>query len=184
MLKRNIKIKFSLLSGTEALFVYITWNLQTILVHLLFPFLLLRLRQRQAQPGTGHGKQFTNVTIHPPFPLPSLGEVITVVFKCQSLFMFGVLGIRGQKCRFLWNPTEKVWGVDAAGVGDGKEPVFSPGCSDDLLALLDQRLSLVLLASSHFSSALGPFSQATCTAIRAPSVHELGLNCLEQSGLK
>lgn len=43
-LKRNIKIKFSLLSGTEARFVHITWNLQTILVHLLFPFLLLRLR--------------------------------------------------------------------------------------------------------------------------------------------
>lgn len=69
--------------------------------------------------------------------------------------MFGVLGIRGQKCRFLRSPTEKVWGVDAAGVGDGKEPIFSPGCSDYLLALLDQRLSLVLLAFfplSHFSS--------------------------------
>lgn len=101
--------------------------------------------------------------------------------------MFGVLGIRGQKCRFLWRPTEEVWGVDAAGVGDGKEPVFPPGCSDALLALLDQRLSLVLLELfplSHFSSALGPFSQATSTAIWPPSVHELGLNCLEQSGLK
>lgn len=52
--------------------------------------------------------------------------------------MFGVLGVRGQTCRVLWSPTEEVWGMDAAGVGDGKEPGSSPGCSDAPLALLDR----------------------------------------------